>query len=203
MCVRQRPLVGPGLRGSEGVRFRDGTVSPAWPSRVGSASRGEPGPGGGEGTAAAPGAVGPARLFSFLFQPFSVWISIRLRLLPRHTYTRDRRGFGDPAHPGSSTAARCPAPEMSHTHLSDKKSEIAKLGTEGARLGVSCPREQATPKEESLVEVPRFVGGGRGTGRGSGFGVSPRSRPGPRVHAVPGPARPSPDTCACVGGPSS
>lgn len=144
---------------------------------------------GGEGTAAAPGAVGPARLFSFLFQLFSFWISFRLRLLPRHTYTRDRRGFGDPAHPGSSTAARCPAPEMSHMHLSDKKSEIAKLGTEGARLGVSCPREQATPKEESLVEVPRFVGGGRGTGRGSGFGGS---------HLAPAPG---PESTLCRGRP--
>lgn len=31
---------------------------------------------------------------------------------------------------------------------------------------MSGPREQATPKEASLVEVPRFAGNGRGTGRG-------------------------------------
>lgn len=75
-------------------------------------------------------------------------------------------------------------------HLSDKKSENVKLRTEGAQLRTSCPREQATPKEESLVGVPRFAGGGRGTGPGVWFQdlSSPPPCRGSGVHAQrPGP----------------
>lgn len=60
--------------------------------------------------------------------------------------------------------------------LSDKKSENAKLRTKGPAPSI-LPTEPAAPREESVVEVPRFAGGGRGTGPGglvSGPHLSPQ-----------------------------
>lgn len=139
----------------------------------------------------APGAVGeapiPTLLVSILALLILNFVSPQAPTLTRTWETGEVSGSLNIKAAPRGRGARLTGLVM---HLSDKKSENVKLRTEGAQLRTSWSREQATPKEESLVGVPRFAGGGRGTGPGVWFQdlTSPPPRGGSGVHAWrPGP----------------